>query len=171
MSKNDKKQGAGAVTELARALGAETDHVRNLSQALVEQRAAIAYGDVDAVQSRSSRISRVLSDLNAARSDRRRILSGMTGQETTPLSELESRLGATLPEPLDRARTDLLTAAQNVTQELSINYTVLRRALETGEAFFQEIFSYLGQETSVYGQNADPARAGDRSAVLVNKVA
>jgi len=136
--------------ELTDALQRETEITRNLGQALVQQRTAVANDDPDAVNSSVEAIGRILLTLDEARSYRAGLVSSIAGEDPAPLNQLRSLLGQPLPVRLSEAVKELRRAAQKVAQEVTINRAVLCRAVETGEAFLQALFSSVVDPEPVY---------------------
>ena len=136
--------------ELAAALHKEVEVVRTLRDALIEQRTALAADDAETVNTSSDAIGRILLMLEEVRSSRATVLASISGDEPLRLDQLEKALGISLPLPLEQAREELRRAGKDVAQEVTINRAVLRRTVETGEAFLQALFSSTLDPSPVY---------------------
>jgi len=136
--------------ELASALHNESEVMRSLREALVEQRTALAANDAETMNNSSDTVGRILLMLEEVRSARGTVLTSISGDRSTRLGELESCLGANVPLPLEQAREELRRVGKEVAQEVAINRVVLRRAVETREAFLQALFSSTLDPQPVY---------------------
>ncbi|HTO74218.1 MAG TPA: hypothetical protein VMJ30_10365, partial [Gemmatimonadales bacterium] len=76
-----------------------------------------------------------------------------------------------LPEPVAAARRAIQHAALKATEDVAVNQQVLKRALEAGESFLQQLFTTASDALPTYG--AGEARPDKPSAmgVLVNRTA
>jgi hypothetical protein len=156
--------------ELAHALLHEAAIVQELHDALIAQRAAIAANDTAGVQASIEALPRILLTLGEARELRGRIVADLTGGTECHLEDLEATLGRALPSGLQQARAGLRRAVEAVVHQVAINHTVLRRAVENGEAFLQALFASIGEPSAGYGpQDARGPEAG--TAVLLNRKA
>jgi hypothetical protein len=136
--------------ELTVALQREIRLTHDLGEALVQQRNAVANDDADAVNASVEAIGRILLTLNEARSRRTGIVSSITGNGPVPLDRLEQLIGQPLPTRLSETVMELRRSAQKASHEVAINWSVLRRAVETGEAFLQTLFSSVVDPEPVY---------------------
>jgi len=128
-----------------------------LRDELLRQRAAVAAGDTAAVDRSSDATSRILLGLDEARERRMAVIAELTGDPKAPLDHLATLLGQPLPTALESARLTLREAATNAAREASVNRVVLRRAVEAGEAFLQDLFSGGAPQAPTYA--AKPAHA------------
>jgi hypothetical protein len=153
--------------ELTRALEHETTVVGELRETLIQQRAGVAGSRIDAVNQSVDDVGRLLLALEEARGRRRVLVAALAGGVELPLDQLEAALGVPLPAALEAARAALRDAARAVAHEVAINRAVLRRAVETGEAFLQALFSTTAAPAAGYpaGERSDPPAAG----VLLNR--
>lgn len=126
--------------DLTGALRHELRLVDDLRQALMRQRAAVAADDAQAIESSEHAIGRTLLTLEEARRCRGAMIALIAGNAAA-LSDLEAHLGFTPPDGFVAAREAILGAAEAISRELAINQTILRLALEKGEAFLQDLFS------------------------------
>lgn len=136
--------------ELAAALEREAALTTQLRDALSRQRASVAIDDVAAVLASCDEVSRLLMTLEESRRARGGAMRRLTGDATDPLTSLEARLGTTLSARLRDAREALRVAAGETATEAAVNHTVLRRAVEAGEAFLQTLFSTTNDPEPVY---------------------
>jgi hypothetical protein len=162
---------ARRIQDLVETLRREEGHVRALRDSLIRQRGAIAKGEAEAVNASADEIGRILLACDAARAERMRIVGELTGMAPPPLDRLEEILGIPLPEPLERERTALRRAARDVAREASLNRTVIARAIETGEAFLQAIFSSSGDPPAGYGPDAQSGPGGEGPGFFCNRKA
>ncbi|MDM7913673.1 MAG: flagellar export chaperone FlgN [Candidatus Eisenbacteria bacterium] len=159
------------VDDLISLLQRETRLIIELREVLIRQRAAVGAQDPDGVQASIEGVGRIVTMLAEARTRRSRAIQSL-GISPSPstLSQLETALGVDLPLPLLQARAALTREARSVVTEVSINRTVLRRAVETGEAFLQALFSCLSDPSPVYqaAERTEPRIAAP--SVLLDRV-
>lgn len=155
------------IAELTAVLGREQQLVDELRAALTRQRDAVAGDDPDAVDASVHALGRTLLTLEEARRRRSEVVRALTGRADAPLGELEQAVGGPLPEPLVQARRGLRDAAMRTAHEVRINQHVLRRALEAGDAFLQQLFAGGADPSPAYGRapraTEAPARLLDRT--------
>jgi len=157
-----------AAAEFAAALDRETEQVRALRAALLEQRAGVAAGAAERVNAATEAVGRVLDALGEAR--RRRIGLSETWAGGAPPDPAASHGRGGRASELERARLDLRRAALEVSHEIAINRVVLRRAVENGEAFLQALFSAVAEPVAVYAPT-ERAEDGAASGVLLDRQA
>lgn len=150
------------VRELVLVLEREAQAVRELRDALARQRDGVAHDSTGAVHASCDDIGRILVTLEAARRARARLLEPIAGPGEAPLAALERVCGGALPEPLGTARAALRVAAEGAAREAAINRAVLRRTIESGEAFLQALFSNLAEPDPTYhaGERPDEGSPG-----------
>jgi hypothetical protein len=155
---------------LAQALADEGRATEELIAALRRQRAGVAASDYRQVDESVRAMSRILMTLDEARKHRTALATRITDGKPVPLAKLEEHLGAPLPEPLAAVREAVCRSAELAANEIAINQRVLRRALESGDAFLQRLFSTLAPTGGVYGS---PARQTEPEggSVLLNRTA
>jgi hypothetical protein len=158
------------MNELAGALLRETALVAELHETLLAQRTAVSVQDVSAVQASCDSLARVLLTLREARTLRGRIVAALVGGDECPLESLEATLGCPVSPALEQARAGLRHAVEGVVQQVTVNHTILRRVVESGEAFLNALFASIDEPTASY------AAPGERSAesapaVLLNRTA
>lgn len=148
--------------DLAGALLREAQAVNELRDALSRQRQGVATDSVPAVNASCDDIGRILVALDAARRARAGLLGPLAPEGGTPWEALERLFGGRLPEPLAEARRALRAAAESAAREAAINRVVLRRTIESGEAFLQALFSNVAEPEPTYraGERADEGGPG-----------
>jgi hypothetical protein len=142
--------------DLTGALDHELRLIDDLKQALLRQRSAVAADDPEAIESSVHAIGRTLLTLEEARRRRGSILALLVGNPSIALSDLDGMLGIDMPERLVAAREAVRRAAAATSRELAINQTILRRALEAGDAFLQQLFSSTVDPMPVYSPGPKP---------------
>jgi len=142
---------AARLETLRELLVREAELATELRDELLRQRTAVAAADTAAVDRSSDAVSRVLLGLDESRRRRGELLEALTGDANVPLDRLESQLGGALPASLESARRTLRRAATDAAREATINRGVLRRAVEAGEAFLQDLFSGGAPQAPTYG--------------------
>lgn len=157
--------------ELALAMLRETLVLRELLEALTEQRTAVAAGEIGVLNRCTQRVSAVVSDLEAARAHRRGVMLAAGADQGTPVASLQASLGNEISPAFERAHTDLMRAARAATQELAINRRVLELAIERSESLMRTVFAAAGEERGVYRSSAHRAERLEPGAVFVNRVA
>lgn len=145
---------ARPMSELAAALHAETRLLDELRQNLLRQREAVAGDDPAAVEGTVAAIGRTLFTLEEARRRRSALTRHLSGDATDQLAELERHLGGPLAAPVAEARRAVRAAAEAVQREVRINQVVLRRVLEAGDAFLQQLFSAGMEQAPAYAADA-----------------
>jgi hypothetical protein len=128
------------LSDLAAALIQEHRLIEELREALVRQRAGVATGDSELIDGSEYAIARTLLTREEARRRRGSLTAALMGRPGLALSDLELFVGA-LPAPLLAAREAVRRAVEATAHDLAINRRVLRRALEAGDAFRQQLFS------------------------------
>jgi len=142
---------AAKLDALREVLLREAQLATELRDELLRQRAAVAAADTAAVDRGSDALSRVLLGLDEARRRRGELLEALTGDANVPLDRLEAQFGGALPPALESARRTLRRAATDAAREATINRGVLRRAVDAGEAFLQDLFSGGAPQAPTYG--------------------
>lgn len=143
-------QATQPMEDLAAAVEREAGLTAQLRDALSRQRASVAMDDVAAVLASCDEVSRLLLTLEESRRSRARAMQRLTGDAAGTLTGLEQSAGAPLSARLLDAREALREAAGQTAMEAAVNHTVLRRAVEAGEAFLQALFSTTAEPQSVY---------------------
>jgi len=154
---------------LTRALSDEGRATEELIAALRRQRTGVAASDYRQVDESVRAMSRVLLTLDEARRRRTTLAAAITDGEPVPLAGLEEHLGSPLPEPLAAVRAAVRKSAELAAQEIAINQRILRRAIESGDAFLQRLFT-AAVPGGGYAPDGD-APALDAGGVLLNRTA
>lgn len=127
--------------DLTGALDHELRLIDDLRRALAWQRAAVAAGDSEAIESSVQAIGRTLLTLDEARRHRGALIALVAGNEAIALSDLEAHVGCSPPDSFVAAKEAVCCAAEATSRDLAINQTILHRALEAGDSFLQQLFS------------------------------
>lgn len=146
-----------ALEHLADGIEHELALVTELRELLAAQRVAISACDAEAVQRSCDQVARTLQAMESAGRARSAVFEVLGVPSQTPLSALPEFLGDALPERLEAARTALRAAAEQTAAEASVHHLVLRRTVESGEAYLQALFSSATDPEPVY-------RTSERSA-------
>jgi hypothetical protein len=142
--------------ELTGALRDELCLIDDLRQALMRQPVAVAADDPEAIESSVQAISRTLLTLEQARRRRDALITLIAGNAAIALADLETQLGFPAPDDFVAAREAVRRAAEATSRELAINQTILRRALEAGDAFLQQLFSNTADPTPAHTPGQRP---------------
>jgi len=154
---------------LTQALTDEGRITEELVAALRRQRAGVAESDFRQVDESVRAMSRILLTLDEARRRRTTLAALITDGENVPLSDLETHLGTPLPAALAAVRAAVRHSAELAAREIAINQRILRRALESGDAFLQRLFS-AAAPGGVYVPDGD-AGSSTPGGVLLNRTA
>ena len=131
----------GELTELGRVLTLEASAVRQLTKALLGQRAAMVGDDPDGMEICVQGIRSSLLTMEEARRARGRLLEVVAGDPDLALGRLELMIRTPLPTFLCEARAALWQAAEGAAREAAINCAVLRQAIAGGEASLQALLT------------------------------
>lgn len=157
-----------ALEDLLASLETEARLLADLRDTLARQRAGVAADDVARVDAATHAVSRALLTLEEAGRRRLELIDALTGGSDSRLSEVEELLG---PDArLRDVRTRLRTTAELVVRDLTINQTVLRRALRSGEAYLQMLLAPAAGPKAGYTAGPVPAEEPARG-VLLNRSA
>lgn len=151
---------AALAAELATAFEREAQAVGELRDALARQRQGVATDSVAAVNASCDDIGRILVALDAARRARLALLGPLAPAGEPHRDALERLFGGSLPDVLADAHAALRTAAEGAAREASINRAVLRRTIESGEAFLQALFSNVAEPQPTYRGGERPGEGG-----------
>lgn len=158
-----------AFEHLAEGLERELELVNELRTLLAGQRAAIAACDAAAVQQSCDRVAHTLQAMDSARRARLAALEALGVPADTPLSDLPGQLGGAMPPRVESARLALREAASLTADDAAVHHQVLRRTVESGEAYLQALFSSATEPEPVYRTGE---RAGDhQSGFLLDRKA
>lgn len=155
---------------LVRMLRREAEILEGLRAALVDQRKALAESNAREVGENAGRISRVLSDLDEARSVRETLLASLPGAEPITLKRLETAFVSALPGDLARAREELFRRAASVERETTVNRRILDQALRNGASVLQTLFTEICGTRRTYGPGAGGRPQETVPGLLTNKV-
>lgn len=159
-----------ALEDLALVLETELQLVQELTRALMAQRDAVARDAIAEVETTIETIGRTLAALHDLKQHRANLLLDLTGVNTLPLEELEARIHAPPSPRLARVCQALRQNARRAAQEAAITQGVLRRVLQSGDHFLQELFAAAAPPAPGYA--AEPrADLGARSGVILNRSA
>jgi hypothetical protein len=132
---------AAHLSELASAMTEEAHLIGELRETLRRQRAGVAESDIDAIEDSLQALGRTLFTLDEARRRRAAITATLTGHDSMSHEGLESLLGRPLPEPVASASLAMQRAALQASEDVAVNQQILKRALEVGESFLQQLFA------------------------------
>jgi hypothetical protein len=163
----DRELGSDPAAELAVVLEKECRLVRDLVDALVRQRAAVAADDPKEVDVQTDAVGTILQTLARARDLRMRV---MAGGEASSLTRLEAAYGAALPRRLAEARAELHRAVESAAVQVTINRAVLKRAVEVGDGYLQALFSSASAPAPAYGSSQRTEENVPRASVILDRV-
>lgn len=158
------------LAEVIATLHREARVIQDLGNALTAQRAAVASDDLDSVEGSLDAIGRTLSTLQDIRAVRVELLQSLSVDPGTPMSQLSQMCHTDQRPALESACLAVRLAATQSSREAAMNQAVLQRAVETGEAFLQELFGTVS-DISAYAPSPSRMHAGARMGVLVNRSA
>jgi hypothetical protein len=156
--------------ELTDALVHERRLIEELREALLRQRAGVAADDPELIEHSVQAIGRTLLTLDEARRRRVALTALVAGRPGVALSDLDGLL-APLPAAFVSAREAVRRAAEATAHEGAINQTVLRRALEAGDAYLQQLFSSAADPMPVYAPGPRPSEPRPAGGLLLNRTA
>jgi hypothetical protein len=156
----DRDEGLEA---LCRELAVEADLLRDLRRALIAQRGALGTDDTTALEEVVNQIGRTLLTIREARRQRNLLAEMVAGAPQATLTQVASGLSpAEAPGFKERCRV-LHELAVVVSRELTINQAVIRRAIESGEQYLQQLLT-------VPAPDGYPGRPADgQSGLLLNQ--
>jgi hypothetical protein len=152
-----------AVTGLVDALRSEKRLIDELIGIMRNQRSALGADDLQGVDDSAYAIQRVLFTLGEARRRRKTINRILCGSDELALRDLESTLGGSMNDHLRVARDELRGAAFVLSDEVSMNRTILRGALAQNDKYARLLSG--APETMSYGER-EPAAAATGGALL-----
>ena len=161
---------ADTLKHLATALHEEAGLVERLHDILLEQRTAVAADDAAGVNAAVDDLGRLLLTLEQARRTRSQLVDAVAGRHGVSLDELEPLLPFALPRPVVLAQAELRTAAERAAHAARINHRILRRAVEAGDAFLQELFG-TAVPVPAYLPADRPATVPRGPSLLLNRTA
>lgn len=129
------------VADLTLALERECRLMDELRRAVLQQRDAVARGDVPGVESSIRLASRALLTLQENQRYRATLLQRLVGDPAQPLADLDARFEAVLPEAFLDVRRRMQSSATEVAQEVWRNQEVLLDALRERDAVLRELLT------------------------------
>jgi hypothetical protein len=129
------------VADLTLGLERECRLIDELHRAVLQQRDAVARGDVPGVESSIRLAGRALLTLQENQRYRATLLQRLVGDPAQPLADLDARFEAVLPETFLAARRRMQSSATEVAEEVWRNQEVLLGALREREALLQELLT------------------------------
>lgn len=129
------------VADLTLALERECRLIDQLHRAVLQQREAVARGDVPGVESSIRLASRALLTLQENQRYRATLLQGLVGDPAQPLADLDALFETALPETFLTARRRMQSSATEVANEVWHNQEVLLSALRERDALLQELLT------------------------------
>lgn len=132
---------AEIVEILRRGLEAEQALLNELARGLIDQRQAIAVDDTAALEQLVPQLSRTLLTLREARVQRGLLVEMVTGRSDARLADVFDSLPAENRAGVATLCRSLREQAVAASRELTINQTVIRRAIESGERFLQQLLT------------------------------
>jgi hypothetical protein len=141
---------AQPLERLTAALEHEIVAIRELGETLVQQRSAVAASDIAAVNASVDDVGRLLLAVDEARRHRLAVVAELGGGPGTSLGEFEPPPGTPGAGTYAAARAALRREAEQAAHEAAVNRTVLRSAVEAGNAFLQALFSSSADPSPVY---------------------
>ena len=157
---------AQSLDRLTAALEHEIVAIRELGETLVQQRSAVAASDVAAVNASVDDVGRLLLAVDEARRHRVAVVAELGGSPGTSLGDFEPPPGAQGAGSYAAARTALRREAEKAAHEAAVNRTVLRSAVEAGNAVLQALFSSSVEPSPVYRAAERPDRPGTPGFIL-----
>jgi hypothetical protein len=142
---------AQPLDRLTAALEHEALAVRELGEALVQQRSAVAASDIAAVNASVDDVGRLLLAVDEARRHRMAVAAELGGDPGASLEGFMPPPGTPGAGAYAAARAALRREAEKTAHEAAVNRTVLRSAVEAGDAFLQALFSSSVDPSPVYG--------------------
>ncbi len=127
--------------DLTLALERECRLIGELNRAILQQREAVARGDVRGVESSIRLASRAILTLQETRRHRAMLLQSLVGDPAQPLADLDTHFGAALPETFLAARRLVQSSAADVAEEVWRNQEVLLGALRERDALLRELLT------------------------------
>ncbi len=142
--------------DLTMAVQQEGRLVEALRNAVLQQREAVALGDLSGVESSVRLAGRALLTLQEARRHRAAVLQRLVGDPAQPLQEIDARFDSPLPEAFQQAMGSMRRTAAETAEEVWRNQELLLGALRERDALLQELLTG--------SRPAHPERARESSA-------
>jgi FlgN protein len=126
---------------LTRGLSVEEGLLRDLRAALIVQRSALAADDTARLEDVVNQIGRTLITIREARRHRGMLAELIVGAPNAGLAAVADHVDPTRAAGFRERCGRLHELAVVVNRELSINQSVIRRAIESGEHYLQHLLS------------------------------
>jgi FlgN protein len=152
---------------LADALETECRLLGDLRAVLQRQREGVASDDATAVDDSVIAAHRVMRTLDEARKQRRAVIGILAADEDTPLTDLDTVLGARMTPRVATAATQLQSQAKLVAREIDVNRRILRAAMEQGDRFMKALCGAPAKNS--YEPAKRMAQAPSHSGSLINQ--
>lgn len=163
-------QGRDAVHDIIASARGESQLLRQLRDALANQRSGVANGDPEAIELASRAVANTVLTLDAARRRREDLLRVVSAGRPVRLDTLEQFTGQVVG--LAEARAQLRAEAEGVINDLSLTQDVLQGAMHAGSAYLQALFSSVVSTTPSYGdRRGAPSAQTMPGGTLVNRSA
>jgi hypothetical protein len=131
----------GGFADLTLALERECRLIGELYRAMIQQREAVAQGDVHGVETSVRLGSRALLTLQETQRHRATLLRRLVGDPAQPLADLDTHFDAALPESFLAVRRQVQSSAAEVAEEIWRNQEVLLGALRERDALLRELLT------------------------------
>jgi hypothetical protein len=128
-------------TDLTLAVQQEGRLVEALRDAVLQQRTAVALGDVRGVECSVRLAGRALLTLQEARRHRAAVLQRLVGDPAQPLQQIDGQFDSPLPEPFQQALGSMRRTATETAEEVRRNQELLLGALRKRDALLQELLT------------------------------
>lgn len=156
------------LASLAESLEAESRLLGQLVGVLQAQRDGVARDDVEQVDDSVHAAHRVMQTLAEARRRRNTLVHLLTDRRDVQIGALEEALGDHMTDELSRRRSELETVAKSVSQAVTLNRSVLTRAIRTGNEYVQRLVAPAA--AGGYGNRGQPRSAARESALINQRV-
>ncbi len=154
------------IGSLAESLGAESRLLHQLVQVLRDQREGVARDDVEQVDDSVQAAHRVMQTLAEARRRRNALVHLLTDRRDIQVNALTEALGEHMTPDLDTRRTELQTVAATVSREVTLNRSVLTRAITTGNDYVRRLL--VSSSSAAYGERGQ-WQGSPRESNLINQ--
>jgi FlgN protein len=163
-------QGGGTqhpLEELVRGLLFEARLLGDLRNVLIRQRDAVAADDTVSLEAAIHEIGRLLITLSEARRRRVSLVVLLAGDEEAKLEQVIRSAAPSDSVRLRAAQDHLKAVAEITNRDLMITQTVLRRVIETGERFLQQLFG--APESADSGYAAPGRESHEADSLFLNR--
>ncbi len=160
-----------ALAALTDALRGEVSVLRELTDAIHRQRAAVAVNDTTLVQATIGDVGRLLAALAEGRRERTHIIDVLTGNAQSTLDDVEACFPDQMSDDFALVRADLRRAAHVAAQDVALNHRILEKVVSDGEVFLQHLFASAAGSPDVYHAPESSQTHSSGASVLLNRVA